>query len=233
MVASFGFPEGQPFEFSEALGLVDGEECADLVSELGDQLADFVGSDEELADVFTVATGPRVGGSPSLLMTFDMMTMLDQMGQASDEELEAMMKALYGERMSFAMVTSGDVLLATGGSEAVDHLGELASMLTAPTKAPSFAPLDARPGLMIGVNLGGMFAWLKSAIPEDAAELEEVAERLRGEVGRIPMALAFDSKIATFDTAMSLEALEVITAIIEEEQAKTVQEERSTADDDL
>ena len=225
MVASFGFPEGQPFEFVEAFGLVNGDECANLVSEMSNELIDHIGSAETLADVFTVAEGPEIGDSTSLLMTFDMLKMLDEMGQPSDERAEAMMKAMYGEKMSVAMVTSGDVLLATGGTHAVDDLGELAAMLPTPGKAPSFSPLDVRPGMMMAVNLGGMFAWMKNAIPEEAAaDLERAAERLSGDVGRVPMAFVFDSQMATFDSAMSLETLKVIAAIVEEEQAKTDEE---------
>jgi len=229
MVASFGFPEGQPLEFVEAFGLVDDDSCTDLVSEMGDHLVNFVGSAEEFSDVFTVAEGPEIGDTTSLLMTFDMVKMLDEMGQPSDEHTEAMMKAMYGESMSVAMVTSGDALLATGGTHAVEHLGELAAMLPAPGKAPSFSPLAVRPGLMMAVNLGGMFTWMKNAIPEDAAaDLERAAERLSGDVGRVPMAFVFDSQMATFDAAVSLETLEVIAAIVEEERAKAAEAQTMT-----
>jgi hypothetical protein len=230
MVASFGFPAGQAFEFSEAFGLVDDEACANLVSEMGDELVKYVGSAEEFSDVFTVVDGPEIGGSTSLLMTFSMVKMLDEMGQASDERAKAMIQAMYGETMSAAMVTSGDVVLATGGTQAVKHLGELAAMLPAPGKAPSFSPLDVRPGLMMAVNLGGMLTWVKNVIPEDTAEIEQVAERLSGEVGRVPMAMVFDSQMATFDTAMSLETIEVIATIIEEERAKTAKEQAVQAE---
>jgi hypothetical protein len=233
MVASFGFPEGQPFEFIEAFGLVNDDECASLVSEMSDELVNYIGSAEELSDVFAVAEGPEIGKTKSLLMTFDMVKLLDEMGQASDEQAKAMMKAMYGESMSVAMVTSGDALLATGGGHAVEHLGELAAMLPTPGKAPSFSPLDVRPGLMMAVNLGGMFTWMKNAIPEDAAaDLERAAERFSGDVGRVPMALVFDSQMATFDTALSLETLEVIAAIIEEEQAKAAREKAVIAEGD-
>jgi hypothetical protein len=228
MVASFGFPEGQPFEFVEAFGLVNDDSCTDLVSEMGDQLIDHIGSAEKLADVFTVAEGPEIGDATSLLMTFDMVKMLDEMGQASDERAEAMMKAMYGESMSVAMVTSGDALLATGGGHAVNHLGKLATMLPAPGKAPSFSPLDVRPGMMMAVHLGGMLTWMKSAFPEDAADIERAVERLSGDVGRVPMAFVFDSQMATFDAAMSLDTLETITEIFEEEQAKTAEAQTMT-----
>jgi hypothetical protein len=232
MVASFGFPEGRPFEFSEAFGLVDAEECANLISDMGDELVNSIESSEELSNVFTLEEGPEISDARSLLMSFDMMKMLDEMAPTSDEQTEAMMQAMYGERMDVAMVTSRNVILATGGEHAVDDLQELAARLPAPGKTPSFSPLDARPGLMMGINLGAMLTWVKNAIPdpEDAAALDSAAERFSGDVGRIPMALAFDSQIATFDFALSLETLEAIAAIVEEERARAAQAQTITAE---
>jgi len=231
MVASFGFPDGQPFEFNEAFGLVNDDGCSNLVSEISDELVDFFGSAKELSDVFTVAQGPEIGESESLLMTFDMMKMLDEMGQETDEQSKAMMKAMYGERMDVAMVTSGDVLLATGGTHAVDDLGELAARLPARGKAPSFSPLEVRPGIMMGINLGSILTWVKNAIPkpEEAAALDRAAELLSSDAGRIPMALVFDSQMATFDTAMSLKTLEVIATMVQEERAAAAAAQTMTA----
>lgn len=230
MVASFDSPAGQPFQFIEAFGLVDGDACANLVSEMSDELVNAVGSAEELSDVFTMAKGPEIGDSESLVMTFDMVKMLDEMGQPSDEQTVAMMKAMYGERMSAAMVSAGDVVLAAGGTHAVDRLGDLLATLPAPGKAPSFSPLDVRPGLMFGINLGAMLTWMKNAIPEGAADLESAAERLSGDVGRVPMAMTFGSQIATFDIAVSLETIEAIAAIVQEERAKAAEAQTMTAE---
>jgi hypothetical protein len=229
MVASFDFPAGQPFQFIEAFGLVEGAACANLVSEMSDELVNAVGSSEGLSDVFTMAEGPEIGDSESLVMTFDMVKMLDEMGQPSDAQTEAMMKAMYGERMSAAMVTAGDLVLAAGGTHAVDRLGDLAAMLPVPGKTPSFSPLEVRPGLMFGINLGAMLTWMKNAIPEDAADLESAAERLNGDVGRVPMAMTFGSQMATFDIAVSLETIEAIASIVQEERVKAAEAQTITA----
>jgi hypothetical protein len=233
MVASFDFPDGQPFQFFEAFGLVDGDECANLVSEMSDDLINAVGSVEELSDVFTVAKGPEIGNSESLVMTFDMVKMLDEMGQASDEQAEAMMTAMYGERMSGAMVTAGDVVLAAGGTHAVDHLGDMVAMLPAPGKAPSFSPLAVRPGLMMGINIGPMLSWMKTAIPESPSALESAAERLSGGVGRVPMSMSFGTQIATFEIAVSLETVKAIATIVEEERAKTAEAHTMAAETEI
>jgi len=159
-----------------------------------------------------------------------MVRMLDEMGQASDEQVRDMMKAMYGERMSGAMTTAGDVVLAAGGTRAVDRLGELVAMLPAPGKAPSFSPLDVRPGLMMGINLGPVLTSMQNAIPKGAATLESAAERLGGDVGRVPMAMTFASKIVTFEIAVSLETIETVAAIAQEERAKIAETKTMTTE---
>lgn len=224
MAASFDVPGGQPFRFMEAFGLVDSDECRSLVSEMGDELIETVGASEEMSDTFSLARGPKIAGAESLVMTFDMVKMLDEMGEGSDEQAAAMITAMYGEKMSGAMVTAGDVVLVAGGPQAVDELGELAAMLPKPGKVPSFSPLEVRPGLMFGMNIGATLTWMQQAIPEGEADLEGVADRLSGEVGRVPMAMTFGSKMATFDIAVSLKTIAAIAAIAQEQKTQAAGE---------
>ncbi len=93
-------------------------------------------------------------------------------------------------------------------------------MLPAPGKAPSFSPLEVRPGMMFGMNLGATLTWMKTAMPEGAPDLENAAERLSSEVGKVPMGMTFGSQIATFDIAVSLETIGAIAASAKEERAK-------------
>jgi hypothetical protein len=158
-------------------------------------------------------------------MTIDMKKMIDEMGQTADEQVEAMMTAMYGESMTAAMVTAGDVVLVAGGPDAVKDLGKLGTRLRAPGKAPSFSPLEVRPGVMVGLNLGAWLTWMQSSMPEGAPNLAGAAERLSGEVGRIPMGMTFGSKMATFDMAVSLKTVGEIAAIAREEQAKAAHNE--------
>lgn len=224
MVVSIASSDGPSFRFTEAFGLVDSEACSSLVSEMGDHFADAVEASPELSEAFTLARGPEIGGSESLIMTFDMVKMLHEMGQPSDEQAEAMMTAMYGETMSAAMVAVGDVVLAAGGPQAADHLGELAVELSAPGQAPSFAPLEVRPGMMLGMNLGAMMSWMKDAAPEGADAFQRAAERLSGAAGRVLMSMTFASKTATFDIAVPLETIGVLADIAREQRAKAAEE---------
>jgi hypothetical protein len=192
---------------------------------MSDQFADAVAASPELSDVFTVAKGPEIGGSETLVMTFDMMKMLDEMGPAPDQSATTLMKTMYGDTMSAAMVTVGDVVLAAGGPRAIEHLGKLAAGLRAPGTVPSFAPLETRPGLMFGMNLGAMMSWMKNTAPaEGAAAFESIAERLSGDAGRVLMSMTFASKMATFDIALPLETIGVLVAIAQEQRAQTTEE---------
>jgi hypothetical protein len=230
MVASFDFPAGKPFSFTEAFGLVDSDACATLVSEMSDEFVNAVGSAEEFSDVFTITKGPEIGDSDSLLMTFDMVKMLDEMGQASDQQAKDMMTAMYGEEMSAALATAGDLVLAAGGSQAADRLGDTFARLAAPGKAPSFVPLDVGPGLMMAINIGPMLRSMHNAIPKGAAALDRAAELLSGDVGRVPMAMTFGSKIATFDIAVSLDTIKAIAAIVIDERAKIVESQNEAVE---
>ncbi len=65
---------------------------------------------------------------------------------------------------------------------------------------------------------------------EGAADFESAAERLSGDVGRVPMAMTFGSQIATFDIAVSLETIEAIANIVQEQRAKAVEAQAVTAE---
>jgi hypothetical protein len=225
VVASFDAVAGEPFGFTEAFGLVDKDTCSTLVAEMGDDFAKAIEAGSELADVVEVGQGPKIGGAESLVVKFDLVQMVEEMGQPTDEDTGAVLKNLYGEEMSAAMVTTGDVVLAAGGANAADQLGQLAVKLKAPGKAPSFSPLKNRPGFMMGLNLGAMLNWIKSTAPDDSAEIENAAKRLGGENGRVPMAMVFADRMATFDMAVSLATIEVIAEIAAEQRAKKAEEQ--------
>jgi hypothetical protein len=232
VVASFDAVEGEPFGFTEAFGLVDNDSCSTLVSEMGDDFVKAMQADSELANVVEAGKGPKIGGAESLVVKFDLVQMVEEMGQPTDEDTEAVLKNLYGEEMSVAMVTAGDIVFAAGGANAVDRLGQLTMKLKAPGKAPSFSPLKNRPGFMMGFNLEAMLNWIKSSVPEDSAEIESAAKRLSGDKGRIPMALVFDSHMATWDMAVSLDTIEVIAEIAAEQRAKRAEEQTMSEDEE-
>ncbi len=225
MVASFDLPEAGSFQFTEAFGMNGGDTCERLVSEMGDELSRVVAESETLSEVYAVKEGPRIGDSKSVVMTFDMMKMVDEMGTTVDQQGQEMIKALYGESMTGAISNVDDIVVAAGGPDATDLLRGLVTSLKAPGTAPSFAPLEVGPGLMMGINLGEILKWAKNAAPEDAEEIEAAAARLSGEAGRILMAVKFDSQMASFEMAVSLKTIETINTIFEEQQAKATAEE--------
>jgi hypothetical protein len=225
MVASFNFPAGGPLEFTEAFGLNPGESCAQLGEEMGDELAKAIAASDELSEVFTMAKGPAIGGGETLVMTFDMMKMMNGMGQPMDEQARVAMKTLYGETMNAAMVTVGDTLFAAGGDDATGQLRGLAAALDAPGKAPSFAPLAVGPGMMMSIQLGEILMGIKDAVPEEAEAIESAAEALSGKAGRIPMAFTFDTIGATFEMAVSLETIETITTLAMEAKERAAEAE--------
>ena len=55
----------------------------------------------------------------------------------------------------------------------------------------------------------------------------------RGEAGRIPMALLFDSESATFELAMSMKTIETIAAVAEEERAAAAAAAEAAAEAEL
>ena len=220
VAASFSLPAGEPFRFTEAFGLVDAEECGTLVNELADEFAKAIGDNAELAQSITLAEGPEIGGGESLVMTVDIVKRLDEVGPAGEEDAEAIITSMYGESFSGAVVAAGDVMLAAGGPDAPGDLAGLAAALKAPGKAPSFAPLEIRPGMMFAMNIGALMSWMQNAVPEGEVEFVDVAERLSGESGRIPMAVTFSSGMATFDIAVSLETIGTVAAIVQEQEAQ-------------
>ena len=152
MVASFDLPEDGSFQFTEAFGMNGGDTCKDLVSEMGEELARAVAESETLSDVYTVEKGPRIGDSKSVVMTFDMMKMVEEMGTPVDERAEEMMKALYGETMTGVISNVDDIVIAAGGPNATDLLRGLVTSLKGPGTAPSFAPLKVGPGMMMAIK---------------------------------------------------------------------------------
>jgi len=216
MAASFDFPAGGPFRFTEAFGMNPGESCAQLVTEMGDELAQSVTASDQLSEVFTVSKGPVIGDTESLVMTFDMMKMMTGMGQPMDQHSQAAIMALYGETMNGVVSTAGDYVIAAGGDDATDQLRGLIATLAGPGKAPSFAPLAVGPGMMMSINLGQILMGIKDAVPEEGDAIQSAADALSGEVGRIPMAFTFDSKSVSFDMAVSLKTIEAVTTLVME-----------------
>jgi len=225
MVASIDLPEEGSFQFTEAFGINGGDACKQLVPEMGEEFARAVAESETLSEVYTVEEGPRIGDSKSVVMTFDMMKMVEEMGTSVDQQGKKMMEAFYGETMTGAISTVGDIVIAAGGENATDLLRGLVVASKGPGKAPSFAPLETGPGLMMGINLGEILTWAKRAVPEDAEAIERAAAALSGDAGRIPMAIKFDNQIASFEMAVSLKTIETINTAIEEEKAKAAAEE--------
>jgi hypothetical protein len=220
LVGSFDLPEGRPFTFIEVFGLNDGEGCQSLIGDMGDQIRALAASNQDLAQVLSVGEGPLVGDVSSLLLSMDVMEMIDASGQPMDAETEAAMKALYGERLSAAMVTVGDHAVIAGGDDAVEQMQSLVGKLDSLPKAPSFAPLGDGPGVSMLLNIGRFLEGMKGVIPEEELDLNGAAGRFSGAAGRIPMALRFAPKSATFELAMSMETIETIAAIAEEDRAR-------------
>jgi len=170
--------------------------------------------------VYSVSEGPRLSDSESLLMTIDVVGMIEATGQPIEPQADALMKAMYGEEMTAAMVTVGSYTLVTGGEDAADRLRGIVADLDGPGSAPSFAPLSDGPGLSMCLNLGRILNGIKGVIPEGEIDLDGPADALNGEAGRIPMGIRFDSESASFELAVSLKTIETIAAIVEEEKMR-------------
>lgn len=225
MVASFDFPPGEPFTFTEVFGMNEGDSCSQLVAEMGDQLITSIEASDHLSGTITAEKGPKIGDTKSLLFTFDMMKMVEEMGQSIDSQSETAMKAIYGETMTGAVSTAGDLVFAAGGQDATDSLRALVEASKIPGTSPSFAPLEAGPGMMMGINLGEILGVIKNAVPEEAESIQKAADALSGDVGRIPMAVKFDSESAYFEMAVSLQTIETITTIADEMEANAAGDE--------
>jgi len=220
MAMSFDLPEGQPFSFVEAFGMNDGEACSSLLDEMMERLGSVLADSDQLSSVFSVSDGPRVSGASSMLMTIDMPKILELSGQPTDPKADELIKQLYGEKMTAAMATVGDIVLATGGNDAGDRLLGLAANVKGPERLPSFAPLKDGPGLFMVIHLGRFMTGIMSAIPDDEIEMSGAAAVLNGKAGRIPMGLLFHDHAATFEAAVPLETIEAFAAIAEEERQK-------------
>jgi hypothetical protein len=220
VVGSFDLAEGHPVSFMEVVGINAGQECETLLTEVSEQLGKAIEESDELSAVYTMSEGPQLGDSQSMLMTIDMMKMLELMNQSNDPQAEAVMKGIYGEKLTIAMSTVGGNIFVTGGDDAVDRLREFVTEIDPPANAPSFAPLSDGPGFSMVVNLGRILTGIIGVVPEGEIDLDGPADALNGEAGRIPMGIRFDSESASFELAVSLKTIETITAIVEEERAK-------------
>jgi hypothetical protein len=228
VVGSFDLPEGEPFTFTEIFGLSEEEGCRSLIADMGDQIRALTEENQELARIIKIEEGPAVGDAPSLLMEMDVMEMIDASGQPMEAEAEAAMKALYGERLSVAMASVGDHAVITGGGAAAEQLQSLVPRLSQPAAVPSLAPLSEGPGMSMLLNIGRFLEGMKGVVPEGELDLDGPMGGFRGEAGRIPMALRFDSESATFELAMSMKTIETIAAVAEEERAAAAAAEVST-----
>lgn len=230
MAVSFDLSVGKPFSFVEVFGLNPGAGCRGLLGEMSEQIEDLVEGNPDLAAVFTVADGPRVGGAASTLLELDMAAMAAASGEPMDAEAAKVIETLYGEKLVIAMATLGDNALAVGGADAGDRLRGAVSKLAGPAKAPSFAPLKKGPGMSMIINIGRFLDGLASALPEGELDLDGPVGALRGEAGRIPMGLKFGPDSATFELALPMKTIEAIAAIAEHERAEAAAAAASEAE---
>jgi hypothetical protein len=222
LAGSFDFGSGGPFSFSEAFGMSSGDECQGLLDEMRAALTKAIAENEELSSTFSITEGPKIGDSKAFLMEFDMVSMVESLGQPIDTDASKAMKTIYGEKMEAAASTSGDYLVVAGGEGAAEQLKVLVSSLKGPAKLPSFAPLRDGPGFSMAINLGRFLSGIANIIPEGGEKLAGPAEALSGETGRIPMGIRFNDGEASFELAVSLKTIESIAAIVMEEKAKAM-----------
>jgi hypothetical protein len=220
MVLSFDLPKGQPFTFTEVFGMHEDETCRTLIADMGARIGEVIEASDELASVMTVEEGPRVKGSTSLLITMDVMEMIESTGQPMDDEATELLETIYGEQMTAAMVSFDDYALVTGGAGATESLQGVTTKLALPGGAPSFAPLSDGASVSMLVNIGRFLEGLEGLIPEDELDLDGPLGEFRGEAGRIPMGLRFGDDRATFEMAMSLKTISTIAEIAAEERAE-------------
>jgi hypothetical protein len=228
---SMSFDFAGKLTFVEAFGLNE-QSCHDLYSEMSEHMREVISQNSELASVLSVSDGPELGKSASVLVTMDTMELAKMVDPTSAEETEEVMKAIYGEKMSFAWASFDEWIVVTGGEDSLSLLQEAYSGRNKQAAQPSFKPLGEDLSVLISFNLGRFLSGLQGIIPVGQEELGGLSQALAGETGRIPMGLRFDDQSASFEIAVPLKTIEAIATFAAEQKAKEqAAEPDSTAED--
>ena len=232
MAIAYDFgPEG--FAFTQAHGLADPGQCRNLMSEMSHQFADAFSEHAELADLFTITTGPKIGGVATEVTTLKMDKLMQAMMPMSDEDVgddvEEALTNIYGKEMTFATASMDDVSVIAGGQDATVRLKAALTAPTAKAALPSFEPLKAGPGFFGVVHLGRLLDGVAGMIPDEADEIGEVAAMFADGSHRIPFGLHFEPNRAAFELAVPLNTIEAIATFAaeqrEEDEERPVLEE--------
>jgi hypothetical protein len=216
--------------FMESFGLNEPQSCQDLHTEMSEHMQEVISQSSELASVFSISKGSELGKSTSLLMTLDTMQLAKMVDPASTEEVEEAMKAIYGDKMSFAWVSFDEWFVVTGGEDPVNLLQKAYDGRSKPAKLPSFKALGEDLSVMVSLNLGRFVSGLQGFVP-GGDKLGGLAQALSGETGHIPMGLTFDDQSASFELAVPLKTIEAIAGFAAEMEAQEAAAEAAAAEE--
>jgi hypothetical protein len=194
---------------------------------MSEHLLGVIAENSELASVLSVTRGPELGKSASIMMTMDTMELARMADPSSAEEVEEVMKTIYGEKMSFAWVTMDDWFVVTGGASSLDLLRQAYDSRDKQVKMPSFEPLGKDLSVLASINLGRFMSGLQGIVPEGGEKLGGLSQALSGDAGHIPMGVGFGDQSAWFEIAVPLKTIEAIAGFVAEMEA---QEQAAEAD---